>query len=164
MQNTTLHFEHLNIFMVCLFCGLHTTLYLFAILRPVITILHFETDGGRVGLPCGVVWVWNTLSPPVIPWIRGAQGQDCLLSVDCLSLSLSLLFTVTFKYPVLLWRHFPKYLALRIQLNGTCVANDTCLQQTVSHSLQADIIKPYHSFLYTELHLKSFEEMFIIEA
>jgi len=32
----------------------HTPHYLFAILRPVITIWHFEPAGGGVGLPSGV--------------------------------------------------------------------------------------------------------------
>jgi len=84
-----------------------------------------------VGLPCGVVWGWSILPPPVILCIRCTQGWDYLLSVYCLSVSL--LFTVTFKYPVSLRKHFPEYLALVILLIGTCVANVTCLQQTVPH-------------------------------
>jgi hypothetical protein len=77
-------------------------------------------------------------------------------------LSLSLLFTVTFKYCFSL-KAFPKYLALGIQLIGTCVASGTCLQETASHPLQSDVIKPYHSFLYTELHLKSLKKCLLLK-
>jgi len=50
---------------------------MFVILKPVITILHFEPAGG-------VVWDWSHLLHLVILWIKGAQGQDCLLSTVCL--------------------------------------------------------------------------------
>jgi hypothetical protein len=44
-------------------------------------------------------------------------------------------FTVTFKYPVSLQRHFTKYLALGIQLLGACVANSACLQESNAKSI-----------------------------
>jgi hypothetical protein len=54
----------------------------------VIIILHLEATDGRVGLPRGVVLGQSTLPLPVILWVKGAQGWDCLLSVHCLSGSL----------------------------------------------------------------------------
>jgi len=85
------------------------TPYLFAFLRPVITILHFEPVGGR-----GWSSPWGSLrskhpSTPVILWIRCAQGEDCVLSVHSLSVSL-FLFILTFKYPVSLQSSFKKIL------------------------------------------------------
>jgi hypothetical protein len=144
-------------------CGTHTTLCL-PFWGHWITVLHFELAGGRAGLPCGVVWGQITLPSPVILWIRCVQGKDCLLSVCCLSVCLSLslsLFVLSFhchfQVPCFSLKAFPKYMypALRIQLVGTCIANRTCLQQTVFCSLQSSVIKPYHSFLYIELCLKS---------
>jgi hypothetical protein len=41
-----LHFGYLNLILFVL-CGTHATPYLFAFLRPLITILHFELAGGR---------------------------------------------------------------------------------------------------------------------
>jgi len=46
-QNTKLHFGHLNLSLVC------SLPYLFAILRHVITILHFEPAGGT---GCSPLW------------------------------------------------------------------------------------------------------------
>jgi len=53
-----------------------------------VTIMHPELAGGR-----GWSSLWGGLrskypsTPPVIFWIRGAQGQGCLLSIHCLSVS-----------------------------------------------------------------------------
>jgi len=85
--NTKHHFTLLifKFFSWFVFYGTHTTLYLFASSRPVITILHYEPTGGRV---CSSTWGslrLNHPSTPVILWIRGAQGQTCLWSVHCLS-------------------------------------------------------------------------------
>jgi hypothetical protein len=52
----------------------HMTLYLFAILRSVITVLLFEPAGGRDGLPMGWSEVKAPFHPPLKVWIRGAQG------------------------------------------------------------------------------------------
>jgi hypothetical protein len=104
----------------------HTTVYLFAVLRPVISILHSKPAVGRD-------WSsqWGGLrskhpSTPCILCIRGAQGWDLTLSVHSLSVSSS---HCHFQVPSFSPRHFSKYLTLRIQLIGTCVANNTCLQE-----------------------------------
>jgi len=103
--NSTLQFWQLNVMHVntqhhvalCTFTcypGLffveHTTLYSFAI---------FEASDHYYGLwvsrwnglvfPVGWFEVKEPLHPPVNLCITGAQGQDCILSVHCLSLSLS---------------------------------------------------------------------------
>jgi len=109
----------------------------------------------------GVVWDQNTtLPPPVNLWIRHAQDWECVFSVHCLSICLFL--TVTFKYLVSLQRHFPEYPALttaRDLCSKQCMPMRVwCLPQTVSHPLHSGVIKPYHSFLYTELHVKSLQE------
>jgi len=45
-HNPTLYFGHLNFVIVCFLWNTHDTV-LFAILRPVFTILHFEPAGGK---------------------------------------------------------------------------------------------------------------------
>jgi hypothetical protein len=87
----------------------------------------------RVGLPHGAVWDQSNLPPPVYMCIRGTQGWECVLSVHCSSVCL-FFFTATFKHSVSLQRHFQKYLALRIQLQGTCVANCAWLQEYNAYS------------------------------
>jgi len=151
-HNPMSQFQHLNLIHVNTknhipFCAFKSFpgLYLFAILRPVITILHFEPAGVRAGLPCWVVWGQSTLLPPVI-----LRLEVCKFAIvycqSTVHLSLFLLFTVTFKYPVSLQRHFPEYCVLRLQPTRTCIANSTCLQQTASCPLDRGIIKLYHSF------------------
>jgi len=73
----------------------------------VITVLHFKLAGGRVGLPDGVVQAQSTLPPPIIIQIRGTQGQDCLLSVYCLSVSV-FSFHCHFQVPCFSSKAFPK--------------------------------------------------------
>jgi len=97
-----------------------------------------------VGLPCGVLWGWSTLTPPINLWIRGAQFWDCVLSVHCFTF-----LTVTFmelclhcQVPCFSLKAFLKYLALRIQLLGTCVANTACLLESNAYSI-------LHLVLYT---------------
>jgi len=102
-KKPTLQFQHLNpigvnakhhfaLWTFISFPGLflwNTYHTVFAILRPVITILYFELAGRRVGLPHRVVWGQSTVPPPVILWIRGTQGWDYLLSIHYLSGSVS---------------------------------------------------------------------------
>jgi hypothetical protein len=109
----------------------------------------------------GVVCNQSTLPPLVNLWIRGAHGQDCVLSVYCFSLSL--LFHYHFLIPCLSLKVLPKI---------SCIQNTTArgpVQQIVhaykslmsaktSHPLHSGIKKPYHSFLYTLLCLKSLKE------
>jgi hypothetical protein len=147
-HNPTLHFQHLNLIWVntkhhfalwtfksCpgLFSAEHTPhcicLPFWGLWSLFCTLSQLEEG---VVLPYGVVWGQSTPPPTIILWIRGTQGWDCLLSVH--GLSVSLLFTVTFKYPFSFLRLLPKYLALRIQLLGTHVANSTCLQESNAYS------------------------------
>jgi hypothetical protein len=90
--------------------------------------LHFEPAGGR--------WGWNTLPPPVNPWIRGVQGWDCVLSVHCLSVLVSS-FSVTFmglclchQFSCSSLKAFLKYLAL-----GNTTTRDLCIKLHAYKSL-----------------------------
>jgi len=63
---------------------------------------------------------------------------------------------------------FIRYLALGIRPLGTCrnqcmPAGVWCLQQTASHPIQCGVINPYHSFLCTELYLKSLKECLLLK-
>jgi len=119
-QNTTLHFGHIHLFMVCFLWDTHHT----------VSDCHFEASDhyfalwaswcGRVCLPHGVVWGQNTLPPPVILWIRGAQGLDCLVSVHCLSVSVSS-FHCHFQIPC-----FSSKALSKIFCTQNKTARDTC--------------------------------------
>jgi hypothetical protein len=119
-----LQFRHLNLLLVCLFQNTH----------HIVFVWHFEAIDHYFalwaiwfGLPCGVVWGWSTLPPPVILCIRGAQGQDCLLSVHCLSVSVSSLHC-HFQVPCFSLKAFPKISCTQNTTDRDCVANGMCIQ------------------------------------
>jgi hypothetical protein len=121
----------IQIFSWFVFYATHTILYLSATLRPVISILHLEQAGGK-----GWSSWWGGLRSkhPSTPCNWCTRSTLCIVCLSFCGWLYLHFFAVTFKYPVSLQRHFLKYLVLRIQLTGTCIANGTHLQDTNAYS------------------------------
>jgi hypothetical protein len=100
--------------------------------------------GEGVDLPCGVVWGQSTLPPPLILYIRGAQGRDCILvqcfsSKECPKMSCS-------------WKAIDRDLCSKLYMpTENCI-----LSSTVWYN------KDLPLFLCTELHLRSLKKFLLL--